>query len=233
MPPASSPGSPPSPAPSSLEPGLDVFGDVSAPCAVLAAKNKFLGRALDAIGAPHIRRRPGGFEGLFRIIVEQQVSVPSAQAIWARCRAGLDPVTPEGAAALGAAGLKAFGLSSPKARYVLCLAEALRDGLLDFEALARLDDEAASAALQRVKGVGPWSAGIYLLFCEGRIDIWPPGDVALLAAYRAARQAARAPGPAPTLSGLDARAAAWTPHRGLAAHILWTYYAHLRGRAPI
>ena len=212
---------------------FDVFGDTSAACAALARKDKALACALQAVERPHVRRRPGGFEGLFRIIVEQQVSVPSAQAIWARCRAGLDPVTPEGARALGAEGLKAFGLSSPKARYVLCLAEALSEGVLDFEAVARLDNEAASAALQRVTGVGPWSAGIYLLFCEGRIDIWPPGDVALLAAYKAARQAAKAPGPAPTMGGLDARAAAWAPHRGLAAHILWTYYAHLRGRAPI
>ncbi len=211
----------------------DVFGDVSAGCDALAGKNRFLAAALEAIGAPHIRRRPGGFEGLFRIIVEQQVSVPSAQAIWGRCRAGLDPVTPQGAMAIGADGLKAFGLSSPKARYVICLAEALRDGALDFDAVARLDDAAAAAALQRVKGVGPWSAGIYLLFCEGRIDIWPPGDVALLAAYRAARQAMKTPGPAPAMAGFDARAAAWAPHRGLAAHILWTYYAHLRGRAPI
>ena len=208
---------------------LNVFGDVSGPCAELARKNKTLARALDAVGAPHIRRRPGGFEGLFRIIVEQQVSVPSAQAIWGRCRAGLDAVAPENAIALGAEGLKGFGLSAPKARYVLCLAEALRDGALDFGAVARLDNEAASAALQSVTGVGPWSAGIYLLFCEGRIDIWPPGDVALLAAYKAAQ----ARGPATTMARLDARAEKWVPHRGLAAHILWTYYAHIRGRKPI
>lgn len=221
------------PAAASPGPVLNVFGDVSGPCAELAAKNRVLARALDAIGAPHIRRRAGGFEGLFRIIVEQQVSVPSAQAIWGRCRAGLDPVTPEGAIALGGEGLKAFGLSSPKARYVLCLAEALRDGALDFGAVARLDNQAASAALQGVTGVGPWSAGIYLLFCEGRTDIWPPGDVALLAAYKAARKDMKARGPATTMARLDARAQKWAPYRGLAAHILWTYYAHIRGRKPI
>ena len=217
------------PAASPPGPVLNVFGDVSGPCAELAAKNRTLARALGAIGAPHIRRRPGGFEGLFRIIVEQQVSVPSAQAIWGRCRAGLDPVTPDGALALGAEGLKAFGLSAPKARYVLCLAEALQDGALDFDEVAGLDNDAASAALQSVTGVGPWSAGIYLLFCEGRIDIWPPGDVALLAAYKAAQHR----GPATNMARLDARAQKWAPHRGLAAHILWTYYAHIRGRKPI
>lgn len=207
----------------------DVFGDVSGPCTELAVKNKTLARALDAIGEPHIRRRPGGFEGLFRIIVEQQVSVPSAQAIWGRCRAGLDRITPETAITVGADGLKSFGLSSPKARYVLCLAEALRDGALDFSEVSTLDNDEAAAALQSVKGIGPWSAGIYLLFCEGRVDIWPPGDVALLAAYKAAQHR----GPTTTMARLDARAEKWAPHRGLAAHILWTYYAHIRGRTPI
>lgn len=208
---------------------LNVFGDTVAACAKLAAKNKTLARALDAIGEPHIRRRSGGFEGLFRIIVEQQVSVASAQAIWGRCCDGFDEITPGNALTLDADGLKSFGLSGPKARYVLCLAEAIESGALQLEDVPSLDNEAASAALQSVKGVGPWSAGIYLLFCEGRIDIWPPGDVALLAAYKAAQSR----GPATTMASLDARAGKWAPYRGLAAHILWTYYAHIRGRTPI
>jgi DNA-3-methyladenine glycosylase II len=80
-----------------------------------------------------------------------------------------------------------------------------------------------------LKGIGPWTASIYLLFCEGRIDIWPPGDVALLGAYAGARRR----GPAPAMKDLDRKAAKWAPYRGLAAHILWTYYAHIRGRQPI
>lgn len=212
---------------------LNVFGDTAAACAKLAAKNKTLARALDAIGEPHIRHRSGGFEGLFRIIVEQQVSVASAQAIWGRCCDGFDEITTDNALHLGADGLKSFGLSGPKARYVLCLAEAIESGALQLEDVSGLDNEAASAALQSVKGVGPWSAGIYLLFCEGRIDIWPPGDVALLAAYKAAHKAAKSRGPATTMASLDTRAGKWTPYRGLAAHILWTYYAHIRGRTPI
>ncbi|MHA7871786.1 MAG: DNA-3-methyladenine glycosylase family protein, partial [Hyphococcus sp.] len=165
---------------------LNVFGDTTVACARLAKKDTALARAVAAIGAPHIRRRPGGFEALFRIIVEQQVSVPSAQAIWGRCRAGLPAVTPGAALRAGEAGLRGFGLSGPKARYVTALAAAIHAGDLDLNAVAALDDAAASAALQKVKGVGPWTAAIYLLFCEGRADIWPPGDVALLAAYGAA-----------------------------------------------
>lgn len=208
---------------------LDVFGDTSGACAALAKKEPAFARALEAIERPHIRRRPGGFEALFRIIVEQQVSVPSAQAIWARCQAGMDCADPVHALRHGEEGLKGFGLSAPKARYVTALADHWRAGALSEEKLAQMSDAEAAAALQQIKGVGPWTAAIYLLFCEGRIDIWPPGDVALLGAWRAARLR----GPEPDMKALDARAAKWRPYRGIAAHILWTYYAHLRGRAPI
>lgn len=208
---------------------LDVFGDVTAPCAALAEKDKTLARALDAVGAPFIRRRPGGFEALFRIIVEQQVSVPSAQAIWARCREGVKPMTPRAALALGEDGLRALGLTRQKAAYVAGLASAIVHDGFDPAALRGLDDEAAARRLIALKGVGPWTAAIYLLFCEGRVDVWPPGDVALLSAYAAARRR----GPKPDMRALDARAQKWRPWRGLAAHILWTYYAHIRGRRPI
>ena len=208
---------------------LDVFGDTREACAALAKKDGCLARALDAIGEPYIRRRPGGFEALFRIIVEQQVSVPSAQAIWARCQAGMDCADPSHALRQGEDGLRGFGLSTPKARYVMALAESWSSGAIDERKLSTFDDEAASLALQKIKGVGPWTAAIYLLFCEGRVDIWPPGDVALLGAYRSTRRR----GPEPDMKFLDGRAAKWRPYRGVAAHILWTYYAHLRGRTPI
>lgn len=164
-----------------------------------------------------------------RIIVEQQVSVPSAQAILARCEAAFGPApTPAVARAAGEPGLRAAGLSGPKARYVLALAETMEARRLDLDALPE-NDEAAVAALTALKGVGPWTAAIYLLFCEGRIDLWPPGDVALQAAHGAAAGlGAKTPA-----RELDAAAAGWAPWRGLAAHILWTYYADLRGRAPI
>lgn len=211
------------------EPRLDVFGDTSAACAALAKKDTALARALGAIGEPHIRRRPGGFEALFRIIVEQQVSVASAQAIWARCQAGMDCTDPVHALRQGEDGLRGFGLSGPKVRYVTALAEQWSAGEIDEVTLAGLKDQDASIALQKIKGIGPWTAAIYLLFCEGRVDIWPPGDVALLGAYRAARLRA----PEPDMKVLDGRAIKWRPYRGVAAHILWTYYAHIRGRTPI
>lgn len=208
---------------------LDPFGDVSRETRALARRDKPLATALKAIGAPHIRRRPGGFEALFRIIVEQQVSVPSAQAIWKRCNEGVAVSDCAAVKALGIDGLRTLGLSTPKARYVEALADAAASGAFDFEALASMEDAEAHERLLALKGVGPWTAGIYLLFCEGRVDIWPPGDVALQYAY------GRASGGEGKIDGklLDAKAEGWAPYRGLAAHILWTYYAHLRGRTPI
>ena len=208
---------------------IDVFSDTAKPCSALARRDKALRHALKSIGKPHIRRRPGGFEALFRIIVEQQVSVPSAQAIWGRCSARFPRMEPSLVLKEGEAGLRALGLSTPKARYVVSLAEAVEDGRLDFDALAAANDLEAREALVALKGIGPWTAAIYLLFCEGRVDVWPPGDVALQYAYAAAageegKYDARE---------LDARAEKWAPWRGLGAHILWTYYAHLRDRKPI
>ena len=210
-------------------PILDVFSDTAHACNALAAKEKTLARALSPIGAPHIRRRVGGFEGLFRIIVEQQVSVPSAQAILKRCNASLDPATPENVTRLGFDGLKSLGLSGPKAKYVLCLSEDIAAGRVMLTEIDQMSDDEASQHLQQVKGIGPWTAAIYLLFCEGRVDIWPPNDVALKAAYNAAKPRR----PDLDQKSLDERSARWSPYRGIAAHILWTYYAHLRNRTPI
>ena len=208
---------------------LNVFADTSSACEYLAQKDKPLARAIEAIGEPHIRRRTGGFEALFRIIVEQQVSVPSAQAIWARCCEGVRPMSAAAAIAIGEEGLRACGLTRQKAHYVRLLAEMVADGALDFAEISALEDDAAMVRLQTIKGIGPWTAAIYLLFCEGRVDIWPPKDVALLGAYRAAQTR----GPRPDLARLDKKSIKFAPFRGVAAHILWTYYAHIRGRTPI
>ncbi len=208
---------------------LDVFADTSSACALLAEREPTLARALAPISKPVVRRREGGFAGLFRIIVEQQVSVPSAQAIWGRCQGAFDAITPTHIIDHGADGLRGLGLSGPKARYVLGLANDIECGAIDLGALSALDNEEAAEALQSVTGVGPWTAAIYLLFCEGRVDIWPPRDVALRAAYNAAKPRK----PDLDQNGLDSRSARWAPYRGVAAHILWTYYAHIRGRTPI
>ena len=209
---------------------MNVFADVSDACTDLSGRDAALAKAIGEIdGKPFIRRRPGGYGGLFRIIVEQQVSVPSAQAILRRCYRNIPEVTAEAVSQLTEEALRGCGLSGPKVRYVQAAAEAVLSGALDLENLPALSDKEAAARLCTVKGIGPWTAAIYLLFCEGRADIWPRGDVALLAAYAAASGFSAKP----AMKDFDALGESWTPYRGIAAHILWTYYAKLRGRDPI
>jgi len=172
------------------------------------------------------RSKPGGFPGLVRMILEQQVSVVSATAIWNRLEAGLGRVGPDEVLALDPEALKAFGLTRQKTRYIRALAEAR----IDFDALRDHDDAAATAVLTAVTGIGRWTAEAYLMICDGRTDFFPAGDVALQEALRAAEGATVRP----SEKALYLRAQAWRPHRGVAAHLLWAYYASLkrRGRFP-
>ena len=177
------------------------------------------------------RIRPPGLAGLARFIVEQQVSVASAASIWARLHAGLGEITTESLLAAPAEDLLAFGLSRGKARYVRGLAEAHADGRIEFGALKAMDDEAAIAALTALRGVGRWTAETYLMFCEGRLDVFPAGDVALQEAMRWADRAAERP----SEKAAYLRADRWRPYRGVAAHLLWRCYGAVkRGEiAPI
>ena len=168
------------------------------------------------------RSKPGGFPGLVRMILEQQVSVVSATAIWNRLEAGLGRVGPEEVRALDPEILKGFGLTRQKTRYIRALAEAK----IDFAALRSLDDRAATATLTAITGIGRWTAEAYLMICEGRTDFFPAGDVALQEAVRAADGAETRP----TEKALYLRAEAWRPHRGVAAHLLWAYYASFKKR---
>lgn len=170
------------------------------------------------------RLRAGGFPGLTRMVIEQQISTTAAAAILRRFEAGLGEVTPARALELDEEALRALGLSLPKARYVRAIAQAHLEGRADLDALSTLSDEAAVAALSSIKGVGRWTAETYLMFCEGRLDLFPAGDVALQEALR------RADGAPARLAekALYARAEAWRPYRGVAAHLLWAYYAGLK-----
>jgi DNA-3-methyladenine glycosylase II len=175
------------------------------------------------------RLRSPGFYGLAKMIVEQQVSVAAAATIWGRLEAGLGEVTPDEVLARTEEELRVYGLSRGKARYVRGLAEAAAGGGLDFGSLRTMDDEAAVKALVGLKGVGLWTAETYLMFCEGRLDVFPGGDVALQEAMRwADRLDAR-----PTEKEAYARAEVWRPHRGVAAHLLWRCYGLVkRGEIP-
>ena len=194
--------------------------EIKAARAHLARLDEALARADAATPDFPWRTRQGGYTGLLQILVNQQVSNASAEAIWARLEAGLGQVTANNVLRFDIDGLKGFGLSRPKARYALAIAEAERDGAIDFNTLGEFDDEAAMAALCSLIGVGRWTAEVYLSFCEGRLDFFPAGDVALQEALRLADRADRRL----TEKQLYQRAERWRPHRGVAAHLLWAYY---------
>lgn len=121
----------------------------------------------------------GGFDGLVRIVAGQQVSTSAAKAIRLRTEAAIDPLTPENLIKHGVETLRACGFSRPKAGYIIGAAEAVQSGALDMDALAQKDEQEITAALTALKGFGPWSAQIYLMFGLARPDIWPAGDLGI------------------------------------------------------
>jgi len=200
-------------------------------CRRLAAADPALAPLVAATPAFEWRLRRGGVYGLARIIVGQQVSTAAAESIWGKLEAGLGGVTVEALLAVPAEALQPYGLSRGKARFVRGLAEAEADGRIDFAALRKLDDDAAITALIALTGVGRWTAETYLMFCEGRLDVFPAGDVALQEAMRWADRAEVRP----TEKEAYLRAEIWRPYRAVAAHLLWRCYGAVkRGEiAPI
>lgn len=192
----------------------------------LVAADPDLGAIEAAAGPLPWRRRPPGFEGLLQAIVGQQISNQAAAAIWARLRAVPGALAPCGLLALDEATLRGAGLSRPKVAHARSLAEAFADGRLDTAALAAMPDDAAVAAIAAVRGMGPWSAEVYLLFALEREDVFPAGDLALAGAAAALKRLPARPGPA----ALRVLARAWQPWRGLAARLLWHHWRHLTGR---
>ncbi|WP_339931215.1 DNA-3-methyladenine glycosylase 2 family protein [uncultured Brevundimonas sp.] len=198
--------------------------EIAAARAALAAVDPRLAQAHAQTPVFAWRARTGGFEGLLRMIVEQQVSVASAAAIWGRVRDGLGKVTAARVLALDIETLRGFGLSGQKARYGHEIARAQDEGRIDFDHMAGLDDAAAVAALTAIKGVGRWTAETWLMFCDGRTDLFPGGDVALQEAMRWVDRAEVRPNEKQAY----ARADIWQPHRGIAAHLLWGWYGGVR-----
>ena len=191
----------------------------------LCATDAALAASVARFGPPPLWPREPGFATLVHIVLEQQVSLASAQAAFERLRAALGEVTPEGFLTLDDDRLRAVGFSRQKAGYVRRLARELNDGF-SLEGLGRLPDEAARAALIALHGVGPWTADIYLLMVLRRPDVWPHGDQALATA---AREALGRDGQ-PSFAVLAAIAERWRPHRAAAARILWHHYLSARGR---
>jgi DNA-3-methyladenine glycosylase II len=197
--------------------------------AALLERDPGLAEIADRAGAFEVRRSPPGFGGLARIITGQQVSTASADAIWSRFSILPGALDPEGYLLLGEAVVRGAGQSGAKFRTLRGLAEALTAGTFDFAHLADLPAEEAIAALTRLKGIGPWTAELYLMFSAGHPDIFPAGDVALQRAVQWGFGLDDKP-PVRDLIDMSRR---WSPHRSTAALLLWRFYRAVRNREGI
>lgn len=186
----------------------------------LAEADPDLAAAIVATGVLPVRSLDPGFGTLLNIIMAQQLSTESAAAIWGRLEAACDPMTPETLLQIHPRRLRTIGLSKQKALYARELAKALERGAPDLATLHALSDEEAIATLTQVKGIGRWTAEIYLLFALGRADVMPADDLALQVAAQRLKKLDRRP------SGRELRsmAEAWQPWRSVAARVLWHYY---------
>lgn len=180
---------------------------------------------LDRHGQPPLRRMPGGLEGLLRIVTDQLISLQAGAAIWRRIELNLAPFDPATIARKREASLMKFGLSGAKARCFRSVAAAVAKGHLDFGQLAGLSDDDVLKALTALKGVGPWTADIYLLSAMGRADAWPAGDLALQAAAQHLFGLPERPGAKPLMEIAEP----WRPWRSVAARLLWSHYRGLKG----
>lgn len=186
----------------------------------LARADSDFARALTEAARPALRVREPGFPTLLRIMVGQQLSTHAAAAIWSRLEAAVSPLTPERLLDLGDDDLRALGFSRQKIVAGRALSADIVAGRIDLDGIGERDDEAAIAALITLKGVGRWTAEIYLLFALRRADIFPADDLALMAAARRIKNL----NDRPTGRELREIAETWHPWRGAAAHFLWHYY---------
>ncbi len=191
----------------------------------LTARDADLARVVHQYGPPPLWAREPGFPTLIHIILEQQVSLASARAAMDRLLAAASPLTPERLLAFNDAELKRIGFSRQKTHYARLLAQAILDGSFGLETLSALPDDEAHATLTRLKGIGRWSADIYLLMALLRPDVWPAGDLALATA---AQEVKRLPS-RPTPEEMDALGEPWRPYRAVAARVLWHHYLSVRG----
>ncbi len=172
------------------------------------------------------RVRPRGFPGLLQAIVAQVVSNQAASAIWRRMELLPGVLRPDGLLLLPDHDLRAAGLSGPKIAHARALAAAFTDGRLSTEAIEAATDDAALAAITAIRGLGPWTAEVYLLFAHGRVDVFPAGDVAIAGAAAHLLGLPTRPDP----RALRQLAEAWRPSRALAARLLWHHWRGLTGR---
>jgi DNA-3-methyladenine glycosylase II len=190
----------------------------------LAKRDELLARLFKIYGVPPLWRRSTGFATLVHIILEQQVSLRAGQAMLDRLQLSVQPFLPERFLELGEPYLRSLGVTRQKAAYLTHLAGSVVNGQLNLKKLGRKTDADAKLLLMQVKGIGSWSADVYLLMAMRRADAWPAGDLALAVAVQELRRLDQRPGP----GELEELAENWRPHRAVAARMLWQYYLSRR-----
>ena len=191
---------------------------------VLCRRDRDLAAVIDDIGQPPLWARPAGFVTLIRIILEQQVSLASADAAYRRLRETLPRITPAGFLRLSDGDLRAAGFSRQKTVYCRELATALADKSLSLRQLQHSDDHEIRQQLTSIKGIGDWTVDIYLLMVLKRPDAWPVGDLALARAAKAIKGYSTMP----AANDLEQLGEGWRPWRAVAARVLWHYYLRSR-----
>lgn len=194
--------------------------------ATLAATDTDLAALLVSLGPPPLWGREPGFATLIHIILEQQVSLASARAAFDKLLAITDPLTPEHFLAVNDVTLRAIGFSRQKSGYARHLATAIIEGALDVDGMADQPDHVVRASLLALKGIGPWTADIYLLMALRRPDIWPTGDLALQVAMQQVKQLPQRPTP----TQMGELGEPWRPWRAVAARLLWHHYLSRRSK---
>lgn len=195
--------------------------------AELCARDPHLAGVVERHGPPPMWGRPPGFSTLIKIILEQQVSLASAKAIYRRLQGTAGRVTAHRIARFRDAEFRLSGLTRQKSAYCRNLARWVVEGRLELAALERLEDDEVRERLMQVPGIGPWTADCYLLMALRRPDIWPPGDLALIKAAQAVRRMRRRP----DSETLERIVRAWSPWRAVGARILWHHYLSVRKKA--
>jgi DNA-3-methyladenine glycosylase II len=202
---------------------------VAAAAKKLAKRDQDLARILKALGPPPLWGRSPGFSTLVQIILEQQVSLASAASLFLRLRRGVVPFNPPRMLELGEPHLKSLGLTRQKTAYCLHLAQALTDKRLRLSQLSRMSNAEVRTALMEIKGLGAWSADVYLLMVLRRPDVFPASDLALVTAVTKLKQLSSRP----ATNEFLAMAETWRPYRSVAARMLWQFYLSKLDRSAL
>ena len=192
----------------------------------LTKMDKDLDRIFKSNGVPPLWARKSGFKTLIKIILEQQVSLASGAAVYKKVTNSINPLTPEHIEELGTNYLRSLGLTRQKSAYIINIAEAVNSGDLDLKSFNKLDDNLVKEKLMKIKGIGSWTANIYLLMALRRPDVWPNGDIALENTIRGLKKLRKNY----SSEKISKVAEKWMPFRSVAARMLWHHYLSVRDK---